>query len=268
VIKFTIGQRSFQQIQKFIRQKDHRLRRGEELFLLEVATYLCIGIWGKKAKAPKIGDKGWDYTQHLRISLLDGTDGNRPAVAIWVEADAQVLKARDVSKTILRVKPSAEAPPWVQLLETWGWFPAFLLPAQPERGMAKVLARSVRPQEAKALREKYDPQYKDLMQQLLDAGAPKPKRKRAATDMPVYVDLAWEILRAELGLGSGRGRKHWRPAIRRAMKYVPIAGEHFVSYLMDGNEGWFDVQYDGRIGWKQVQEGIHFQRELMPFVKA
>ena len=171
-------------------------------------------------------------------------------------------------KMALSVQPEPGAPEYVNVLASWGWIPADLMPGTIASSDAKVIARRIRQDEAQALRNQMLSQESRLEQQLREADSPVIKLGASgAVTQRIYVDIAWEVLRAEFGWGDRSMDPHWRPALETMMSHVPEAMTHFVQYLQDGKAVWFDIDDDGTVGWGKVRTGIGFQEKLMPHIK-
>ena len=268
MIAITLDKRSRARVEGMLRAADARVARGEELFLLEIAGVLRREV---QEAAPKVatGRRGrqYKYTQHLQLTGVEGMPHAEAAVAVWIKRSPAELRQEDLMRTALLVRPVAGAPRWVRALAGVGLWPADLLPVRLTARQASVVARRVRPDEAQALRQGIWGRRAQIADQLAAAGAPPFELGRAAAaGQRVYVDLAWEALRNEFGWGDAPAHAVWRGALRKMMAHVPEALRKFADYLMDGNEGRFDVVEADSVAWRKVQTGLEFQKVLKPFV--
>jgi len=271
MIGITLNRRDMARIDGMLRDADRRVQRGEELFLLELAALLRREVQGADPKVPA-GGKGkgrtYKYASKLRMATVEGMPRAEAAVAVWLKVAASELRAEDVMRTALIVRPKAAAPEYVRVLAQAGIWPADLLPFQVRAEQATVVARHVRPDEAQAPRQGIWARRREIAAQLTKAGAPPFELgKGNAAGQRVYVDIAWEVLRGEFGWDGAPARVVWRTALQKVMAHVPVALRKVGDYLLDGKETRFDTTEADTVAWRKVKRGMEFQKVLMPFVK-
>ena len=76
-----------------------RLARGRELFILKMAEILR-GEVQKKAPEIKLGSEDVDYSESLKIAILDGVD-DAEAVAVYFETSTAKLTVKRLEETVL-----------------------------------------------------------------------------------------------------------------------------------------------------------------------
>jgi len=179
------------------------------------------------------------------------------------------LSASSVGRTTLFILPNRTSPGWVRVLEKWGPWPAELLPVKIGTTDARVISRTARPDEIKALSERISRNGSIILKELTSTGASRPKIAKTENGIGtvVHQDIAHAVLRREFGMdGSGSGA-HWRPALREVVDAVPAAMERFKKYIVTGRESSFLLpDIDDQITINQLRGGVLFVRELAPFV--
>lgn len=268
MISISFDPKSKKIIDGMMRTYATRVARGEALLVHELATVLYREVVGANAKVMGKRRKPQSYAKKLKVALVEGSPADAMA-AVYLERDHDELKVEDLMRLALIIKPTAQASAWVQEIAAMGPFPADLLPAPIPRREATVIARSVRPDEAQRLRDHLLDNRAELSTRLRKAQAPNSALTSGTKGIGtrVYIDIAWEVLRAEFGFDGRKQDAHWRPAITAMVDHIPKAMDHFAQYLVDGDEAVFDTIKDGDIRWKAVQNGVRFQRELLPFIK-
>ena len=245
-----------------------RIDRGRYLFLLMMAGFLRDRI---KIHAPDVYINGEEkkYAEDLRIALIQGTGADEDAVAIYFENERSVLTEDQVGRTALFVRAHPMSPGWVDVLTKWGPWPAELMPVKLAPQHAKVISRTARPDEIKALTARLSGKRKQILAELLKAGADNPKMERSigAAGTEVTQDIAHAVLRREFGMDGDTPRSHWRPAFRELLGAMPDAIRRFNQYLLTGRESCFSLpDLDGEISIDQLRAGAPFVKELRPFV--
>jgi len=245
-----------------------RIDRGRYLFLLMMAGFLRDRI---KIHAPDVYINGEEkkYAEDLRIALIQGTDADTDVVAIYFENERSVLTEDQVGRTALFVRAHPMSPGWVDVLTKWGPWPSELMPVKLAPQHAKVISRTARPDEIKALTARLTGKRKQILTELLNAGADSPKMERSigAAGTEVTQDIAHAVLRREFGMDGDTPRSHWRPAFRELLGAMPDAVRRFNQYLLTGRESCFSLpDLDGEFSIDQLREGVPFVKELQPFV--
>ena len=245
-----------------------RIDRGRYLFLLMMAGFLRDRI---KVHAPDVYINGEErkYAEDLRIALISGTDTDTDAVAIYFENERSVLTEDQVGRTALFVRAHPMSPGWVDVLTKWGPWPAELMPVKLAPQHARVISRTARPDEIKALTARLTGKRKQILTELLNAGADSPKMERSigAAGTEVTQDIAHAVLRREFGMDGDTPRSHWRPAFRELLGAMPDAMRRFNQYLLTGRESCFSLpDLDGELSMDQLRAGVPFVKELQPFV--
>lgn len=245
-----------------------RIDRGRYLFLLMMAGFLRDRI---KIHAPDVYINGESkkYAEDLRIALVSGTDTDADAVAIYFENERSVLTEDQVGRTALFVRAHPMSPGWVDVLTKWGPWPAELMPVKLAPQHAKVISRTARPDEIKALTARLTGKRKQILGELLDAGAEDPKMERSigSAGTEVTQDVAHAVLRREFGMDGDTPRSHWRPAFRELLGAMPDAMRRFNEYLLTGRESVFSLpDLDDELSMDQLRAGVPFMKELAPFV--
>ena len=245
-----------------------RIDRGRYLFLLMMAGFLRDRI---KIHAPDVYINGEEkkYAEDLRIALIQGTGADEDAVAIYFENERSVLTEDQVGRTALFVRAHPMSPGWVDVLTKWGPWPAELMPVKLAPQHAKVISRTARPDEIKALTARLSGKRKQILAELLKAGADNPKMERSigAAGTEVTQDIAHAVLRREFGMDGDTPRSHWRPAFRELLGAMPDAIRRFNEYLLTGRESCFSLpDLDGEISIDQLRAGAPCVKELRPFV--
>jgi hypothetical protein len=122
------------------------------------------------------------------------------------------------NRMVLYVMPTkfGERVQWVMSMSGVIWTPD-TLPAEPPRKMASIVARRVSQREfdwAAAESAAKRPAMVDMLNALkIPVLVSKAEIRRR-----VELDMGFEVLRAEFGLGGVPGQAHWRPAIKKAVK--------------------------------------------------
>ncbi len=245
-----------------------RVERGRYLFLLMMAGFLRDRI---KLHAPDVYINGESkkYAEDLRIALIQGTDDDMDAVAIYFENQTSVLTEDQVGRTALYVRAHPMSPGWVSVLTRWGPWPAELLPVKLTSRDAKVISRNARPDEIKALTARLSGKRKEILQMLIKAGADNPKMEKSMGSVGTEVrqDIAHAVLRREFGVDGEVPKAHWRPAFRELVAAMPDAVARFNKYILTGRESAFLLpDVDDSISINQLRGGVPFMDELAPFV--
>lgn len=245
-----------------------RIDRGRYLFLLMMAGFLRDRI---KIHAPDVYINGEEkkYAEDLRIALIQGTGKDEDAVAIYFEHERSVLTEDQVGRTALFVRAHAMSPGWVDVLTRWGPWPAELMPVKLAPQHAKVISRTARPDEIKALTARLAGKREQILRELLEAGADSPRMERGngAAGTEVTQDIAHAVLRREFGMDGDVPRAHWRPAFRELLGAMPDAMRRFNRYLLTGHESAFSLpEIDDQITMGALNDGVPFVKELAPFV--
>ena len=245
-----------------------RVERGRFLFLLSLAGFLRDRI---RLHAPDVYINGEErkYAEDLRIALVQGTGSDMDAVAIYFEHERAVLTEDQVGRTALYVRAHATSPGWVDVLTRWGPWPAELMPVKLTTRHARVISRTARPDEIKALTARLTGRRREILDELLKAGAENPTMERSldAVGTEVTQDIAHAVLRREFGMDGEVPRTHWRPAFREVMAAVPDAVRRFNRYLLTGRESAFSLpSIDDQFTMGQLNAGVPFMKELAPFV--
>ncbi len=88
MIGITLNRRDMARIDGMLRDADRRVQRGEELFLLELASVLRREVQGADPRVPA-GGKGkgrtYKYAHRLRMAGVEGMPRAEAAVAIWLK---------------------------------------------------------------------------------------------------------------------------------------------------------------------------------------
>jgi hypothetical protein len=245
-----------------------RVDRGRSMFLLMMAGFLRDRI---KLHAPDVYINGEErkYAEDLRIALVQGTAQDEDAFAIYFEHERSVLTEDQVGRTALFVRAHPQSPGWVDVLTRWGPWPAELMPVKLAPQHARVISRTARPDEIKALTARLTGKRQQILAELLKAGADNPRMERGlgAAGTEVTQDIAHAVLRREFGMDGDVPRAHWRPAFREVMAAVPDAMRRFNRYLVTGRESAFSLpDVDDQISMGALTEGAPFVKELAPFV--
>jgi hypothetical protein len=245
-----------------------RIDRGRCLFLLMMTGFLRDRI---KIHAPDVYINGEErkYAEDLRIALVNGTDKDEDAMAIYFENERSVLTEDQVGRTALFVRAHATSPGWVDVLTRWGPWPAELMPVKLAPQHARVISRTARPDEIKALTARLTGKRRQILTELLEAGAEDPKMERSigAAGTEVTQDVAHAVLRREFGMDGDTPRSHWRPAFHEVLGAMPDAMRRFNQYLLTGRESAFSLPtLDGELSMDQLRAGVPFMKELQPFV--
>lgn len=245
-----------------------RVERGRALFLQMMAGLLKQKV---QQRAPRIlmNGKEMKYAEDLRIALVSGAPDDMDAMAIYLDSTTAVLTEEAAGRTALYVLPHRKSPGWVEVLTKWGPWPAELLPVRLAGQHAKVVARSARPDELRALTVRLGKRRVEILRELEDAGAENPRMERTMYGVGTEVkqDIAHAVLRREFGLDGLRPKSHWRPALRETVEAVPDAMERFNRYVVTGRENVFLLpEVDDQITISQLHDGAPFAREIAPFV--
>lgn len=268
MISVKLDKRSARLVNDMLRNAEERVDRAEELFLGELAGVLRAAVQEKAPTVPGAGGRPYKYATALRVATVEGVSRVDACVAVWLQRRGRELRAEELMRTALIVRPAAGAPGWVRALASAGPWPADLIPFRLSPQQARVVARSIRPDEAQALRSGIWARRAEIGDALRQGGAPPFRwgRTSEAAGTRIYVDMAWEALRAEFGWAGAPQRPAWRDAVRAMMAAVPGAMRKVAEYLVDGDEGRFDTAATDSIAFRKVRTGVGFQRELMPFV--
>jgi hypothetical protein len=245
-----------------------RVARGRYLFLLSLAGFLRDRL---RIHAPDVYINGESkkYAEDLRIALLQGTGSDQDAVAIYFESERAVLTEGQAGRTALYVRGHAMSPGWVDVLTRWGPWPAELLPVKLTTRDARVVSRNARPDEIKALTVRLSGKRREILTELLEAGADNPEMERTmyGVGTEVQQDIAHAVLRREFGMDGEQPKAHWRPAFAETMAAVPDAMRRFNKYVLTGKESAFSLPaIDDQLSMGQLSAGVPFMKELAPFV--
>lgn len=187
--------------------------------------------------------RGWKaYRRALSIARL----GSSSEFVIFADMPVETLRGGDQQhdKVVLYVEPktgigAVDRPSWIDILQDYSPWTWSTLPVVPPSQWSRVLSRKVRPDEYDEveLNRRWDREtvHNLLRETGLEEG--KIKRELAADDeVEATVDLGFEVLRAELGLGTQGGRPHWRPAAEKFRtttlpRLVAKRGKHWLRGL-------------------------------------
>lgn len=245
-----------------------RVERGRALFLLMMAGFLRNRL---KQRAPDIMLNGQerDYADDLRIAIVSGAGNDADIVAIYLASTTAILTEGDAGRTALYVLPHRQAPGWVDVLTKWGPWPAELLPVKLETKHARVVSRTARPDEIRALTARLGSKRAEILSELEAAGADNPRIEVTMNGVgtEVHEDIGHAVLRREFGMDGAQPRAHWRPALSEMVAAIPDAMARFNRYMVTGREDVFLLPDIGdKITMSELRDGAPFMREIAPFV--
>lgn len=244
----------------------NRLERGRELFLLEMASIIRDKV---RDKAPpiKMGDETVDYAEQLRIGLVSGV-ADEQAVVIYLEGTTTIVGEEQMGNTVLFIRNTQNSPLWVGVLARYGPWPARMLPVPMRPRDGKIISRTAREDEIRALTKRLIANKTEIETNLSNAGATNAKvqKSSAAVGVVVNEDIGYNVLRKEFGYDGSPQVSHWRPALGAVKKMIPRVAEKFMTYLQTGQEKIFDLPNDIKsVNKKKITEGEGFQEVLAPF---
>jgi len=198
------------QFSKFITELEVRMQEAADNFAYGSAAYVFDDIL---ARLPSDGDTGL-YRKSLKLVRVDDV-----GYAIKVDPVRKLYRKLETGKEVVYVRPKTSQHlskfPGLDVLVRYGPWPVDLLPYIPPTRQAALISRRVRVEELEELRRKLEELRPQWVRALKDAGI----RLTAEVEVPprkqVWVDVAFNVLRLEFGLGDGQALPHWRPALRR-----------------------------------------------------
>lgn len=102
----------------------------------------------------------------------------------------------------------------LQIHSPWTWD---TLPFQPKRNV-RIVSRRVSASEIRTIRRDRVNTRRAWDKQLREAGAGNYERIRSTAIMDTSVDLYFEVMRTEFGMGGAQVRAHWQPAVMDVRK--------------------------------------------------
>lgn len=156
------------------------------------------------------------------------------------------LTQADAPRTVLYVKPKLAGgktmdPAAVTLWRSNPWT-MDTLPYEPSKRVAQIISRRVSLKDAEKIEAMRMAERPRIEAELRTHGIESFRRNKVLLDQRVTVDLAYEVLRREFGLGDAPHVSHWRPAVRY-VKTV-LAKQQLKKYLR-----WLAVPSERR--WKR-----------------
>ncbi len=245
-----------------------RIERGRQLVLLQAANVLRKKVQALAPDLPQ-GDSKYDYSRHLKVALLDGTDDDN-AVALYFDDISAEFTQDAQGRTTLFYRRLPNSPDWVDVLIKYGPWPADMVPVKLRGGNAKIISRNARQDELDALSGRLLRSRGVIESEFRRAGI-EGKIKRGgslAVGSTVHVDVGYNVLRSEFGLDDEKQQAHWRPAFLALKDEMPSIMRSFVKYIETGSEAWFSDlprEDDERLKMNRFLEGVEFQKKLEPF---
>lgn len=165
------------------------------------------------------------YPKMLRVRDLPSVQGWELTAILppgW--AGSQRLRASDVKRTVLFIKPKVRAGEVVSeaavVLERSNPWTMDTLPWEPNREEASIISRRVMEKEARQFESARRNELPEVRQELKDLGVTLRPTAKVTLSRRVTRDLAFEVLRHEFGIPPVRGHAHWKPAVNMARGVV------------------------------------------------
>ena len=157
----------------------------------------------------------------------------------------------------------------MEVLATYGPWPAFMVPVKVSKGDAVIISRKARQDEVEAFAERIYSRRGQIERKLRGAGAEDPQIESTENAVGVVVleDVGYNVLRKEFGFDGEQQESHWRPALNVLKDEAPLVMKQMMGYLLTGHESVFQLSGDyAEISKSQFKQGVWFQNELAPFV--
>lgn len=222
-------------VMKLMKQWEDRINAIVKIFPQEVAEQVLYRI---QSTAPR-GIEG--YPDMLRVRDIPSVGGWEMTAILppgW--AFSQRLRQIDVKRTVLYVRPKVIGGEVVDegavVLERWNPWTMDTLPYEPDRRAASMMSRRVTEREVRPIESEKRRILPEVNNELRALGIPLRPKGKVTLSRRVTRDLAFEVLRYELGIPPVPGRAHWKPAIRQ----VPIIAGNQFKRLQD----WFSLPSD------------------------
>jgi hypothetical protein len=241
-LSFSITQRSQnQRIYRLAEEMQRRVDAIEEHYSFDLAKALLPVLQGM---APQ-DIPGYQENLAVRRLKIRGMAG-AAMIGLPAYAHRRWLTKGDAPRTVLYVKPKlaggkAMDPAAVTLWRSNPWT-MDTLPYEPSKRVAQIISRRVSRKDAEKIEAMRAAERPRVEAELRTHGVETFRRNKVLLDQKVTVDLAYEVLRREFGVGDAPHVSHWRPAIRY-VKTV-LAKQQLKKYLR-----WLAVPSERR--WKR-----------------
>lgn len=236
----------------------------------EITRQLTRDTFEELLKRLPVNDFIQDYRQSLTFGEVRG--GEKGLYAIYVNPKARRVRRLDMSTTLLYVHSKLQgrrAKPDILVLQANNPWTTDTIPYQPSNRDALLVSRRASRGLVTKTAEHKERTRTQWTKELRQAGvrkfAPPKTIPRGLEAMP---DFLLEAMRLEFGLGPGRSRPHWRPAILGIRRRLPqfIRRNPKLVYALTRPEfrQWrrWPQKMTTKVRFNDVRGFIQFQRRL------
>lgn len=246
-IPFVVPNRkTIRTLGKLALEFEARIDVGLKKFVLGFAEALRAAL-----KREGVEIYGYRYTDNLKVALVHGVEGVQAAAAVYHEeisrvldkADGEPIRDQDLGLVYVVVRDKRKAPRWAPVLRRWSPWPPYMLPGRVDGDGLLVIFRRATRSEVSRRDEVIRASRREIDAQLHATGFGGPGVGAGGMGTAAKEDLAFEVLRAEFGLGP-ISKPHWRKALKSMRSTVWELGRAFEELVVHGVDRFPEVQFD------------------------